>query len=492
MADQETLIRRPTEETSPKGKESGSVAPKRVAPVGFMQRIFAAGWYPRLPQALVLGIFVYILFALIWGPPNAETNFGTVMVWILWWPVIPLTFILLGRFWCALCPWGALSDWLQSHFNLNLKLPKVIKKYGIWVIFGGFMFITWYELAFGLTSSARATVTVLLVVAGLALITSALFEKRAWCRYLCPLGGIFGNYAQTAAVEFRGTPEVCATCTRADCYKGNEQVEGCPLFEFPKKMDSNRLCNLCGNCVKTCQNGSPKLTWRLPGKELWEKREGKLDEAVLASVLVGVILVAGFGMLEFWQAGLDRIMQSTGLGKAPLVSVAYVIFAGTALGLMLISSAISGKTASESAWKNLSRFGYALIPMNLATHISHNLFHLIGEGRNIGTVTKELVTGRAAYAGGSEMVEAGHGTTAALASPATIQILQFLVMGLGIAATVLVAWKVAQMGVKRAAASADSRVTSPWPSFLPHLVVISLFAAVSILMFALPMGLRGH
>lgn len=452
-----------------------------------MQKIFASRLYPIVPQALVLGIFVYILFALLWGTENAHDNFGSVMVWILWWPVIPLTFIFLGRIWCALCPWGALSDWLQSHFSLDLKVPKPIKKYGIWIIFGGFILITWYELAFGLTTSTKATVTVLLVVAAAALITSLLLERRAWCRYLCPLGGIFGNYAQTAAVEFRGTKEICATCTRADCYKGSDTVAGCPLFEFPKQMDSNRLCNLCGNCVKTCRNDSPKLKFRMPGKELWEKKEGKLDEAVLASVLVGAILIAGFGMLEFWQAAVENIIQSTGISKAVIVTAAYATFGLVALLLTLGASAISARSTGEKTWKNFARYGYALIPLNLATHSAHNMFHLLGEGGSIGTVIKDMVASKAAHAAetvtshASNAVAAtgGHAdVSAALASPGAIKWIQFGLMAAGIAASILVAWKISGRDEKK------------WGAFLPHLALIGVFGFASFMLFVLPMTLR--
>jgi polyferredoxin len=116
-------------------------------------------------------------------------------------------------------------------------------------------------------------------------ICGAFFQRRAWCRYLCFLGGLSGNYARTGMIALRATPEVCATCTsKAACYNGSAKAAGCPMFEFPRTMDSNANCNLCANCVKSCPNGSLTLTLRTPTAELWFVRKPKLEEAFLAVV----------------------------------------------------------------------------------------------------------------------------------------------------------------------------------------------------------------
>src|SRR3990172_4236348 len=94
------------------------------------QRILSNPLYPRLPQTIFLIVFVFALSALLWGPDSPQENFGSVMIWILWWPLIPLSFVFLGRIWCALCPWGALSDWLQSHICLGRPITPWIKKHG--------------------------------------------------------------------------------------------------------------------------------------------------------------------------------------------------------------------------------------------------------------------------------------------------------------------------------------------------------------------------
>ena len=363
-------------------------------------------------------------------------------------------------------------------------MPGWIKKYGIWIIFSGFMFLTWYELVFGVTSSRLVTAAVLLSVLSLALLSGFLFEKRVWCRYLCPLGGIFGNYAQTAIVEFRGTPDKCRECKDVYCLKGSESAPGCSLKEFPKNMDSNRLCNLCGDCVKNCQNNSPRLRLRLPGKELWEKSQAKLDEALLSALLVGIILISGFGMLEFWVGWQDKVYQLSGLSKPGLTTIVFVLFGLGSFLLTYAASYFSSRSTGGSVINNFSIFGYALIPLNLATHMAHNLFHFLGEGRNILRAALALFSQQQVEAAQVSAKHIGHSATSALVPTAVIQSLQFVLMFVGFATSVYVAWQIA----KKMVGAKDKNGLRG--ALVPHIVIILAFSVISLIMFVSPMAMR--
>ena len=80
-------------------------------------RAFAAfvrsRWYPGVFQVPVAAVFGFVAYELLTGPTRAHDNAGTALMWVLWWPVVPITFLLLGRFWCAVCPFATLSDLVQ-------------------------------------------------------------------------------------------------------------------------------------------------------------------------------------------------------------------------------------------------------------------------------------------------------------------------------------------------------------------------------------------
>ena len=90
--------------------------------------------YPALFAYPVLVVFGYILYSLLWGPAAASANLGTSLTWVLWWPLIPLAMFAMGRFWCAICPFGTTIDLVQKAAGLGRPVPPFLKKYGIWII----------------------------------------------------------------------------------------------------------------------------------------------------------------------------------------------------------------------------------------------------------------------------------------------------------------------------------------------------------------------
>jgi polyferredoxin len=224
-------------------------------------------WYPGILQAPTGLVFLFIILLFFFGPSSAGGNFGTALTWILWWPILPIIFLVMGRFWCTICPFGSLNDVVQKYTGHNRPVPKFLKTYGIWIIDAIFILITWGDHIFGMVERPWISGIVMLMIVTAVVASGAVYGRRAWCRYLCFLGGLSSNYSQTGVLALRGTPETCYGCKVSACYRGNEKAPGCPVYEFPKVMDSNSQCNLCGNCVKTCPNNSLTLTAGLPTRE---------------------------------------------------------------------------------------------------------------------------------------------------------------------------------------------------------------------------------
>src|SRR3989304_5787393 len=208
-----------------------------------LKALLKSRWYPLifvLPTVIVFGI---ILIQLFLGSPEASYNFGSVMVWIFLWPMLPVLFLLFGRLWCSVCPLSRVSDEVQKKVGLHKKVPKFLQNYGVWIIIIAFLIITWSDVIIGLVESPINTGYLMLFILTGVVLMGAVFEKRAWCRYLCFLGGLSSNYSMSSALELRADSDVCKTCKTPACYKGNGKVDGCSMFEYPRTMDSNRACN---------------------------------------------------------------------------------------------------------------------------------------------------------------------------------------------------------------------------------------------------------
>jgi hypothetical protein len=92
-----------------------------------VNRFVRSRWYPGVFQWIAAAVFVVVVYQLLLGPDTAHDNLGTALVWVLWWPLIPILFIAVGRFWCAVCPFGKLSDLVQRLVGVNRPVPAFLK-----------------------------------------------------------------------------------------------------------------------------------------------------------------------------------------------------------------------------------------------------------------------------------------------------------------------------------------------------------------------------
>jgi polyferredoxin len=428
-------------------------------------------WYPGIIQWPTLIVFMLIMFELLLGPSVAHDNFGTALTWVLWWPVIPILFLFLGRFWCAICPFATLNDLVQKFAGNNRPVPKFLKKYGIWIIDALFIFITWSDHVWGVVENPMGSGVLMLTLTTGVVASGAFFERRTFCRYVCFLGGLSGNYARNGMLSLRGTPEICVTCTAAACFKGTEKAPGCPLFEFPKTMTSSANCNICANCIKNCPNDSIQLTVRPPTKELWFVRKPKLEEAFLSAVIMGIVFVQNITMLEIWGSILAWLEGVTGTKSYYVTfSITFLVSMTIPIALLGLASLIAKKFNGESTIQNFTRFGYAIIALDMAAHIAHNLFHLLAEGKSV------IFTGMA-FLGQS----LGHDLSPAIVDMGTIQILQFGLITLGLIGSLYTVYRIAR---------ANHAPQKLWGTFAPYAVLIVILSAINFYLFILPMTMR--
>jgi len=433
--------------------------------------VMRSRWYPGVIQVPIAAVFGLVAYQLLAGPATAHQNAGTALMWVLWWPLLPLVYVLFGRFWCAVCPFAALSDLVQKLVGANRPVPTFLKRYGIWVIDATFLAITWADHVFGIVGSPWGSGILLLLLTFSVIVSGAFFQRRTFCRYLCFLGGLSANYARTGMLTLRAKPDVCATCTgKAACYNGTDKVAGCPLFTFPRTMEGSANCNLCGNCVKSCPNDAITLTVRQPTKELWFLRNPKVEESFLAMAIMGIVLIQNVTMLTLWTDVTTWVTRETGITNSAVIFTA-VFAVGVSVPVALL--ALAAKVASwgnlEGALKNFARFGYALIPLDVAAHIAHNLFHLLAEGKSVFYTVASLF---------------GQQSTgsAALAGTGTIRVLQFTLLALGLAGSLYTARRIAH---RRYLTAARRRST-----LLPFTVLIVVLGALNVVMFLFPMAHR--
>ncbi|MUG97405.1 4Fe-4S binding protein [Scytonema sp. UIC 10036] len=359
-----------------------------------LRKFLRSPWWPdRMNYGFTLIAFAFIVAVLFVGPQTRDRNFALNLFWAWWWPFFLLAFPFLGRIWCAVCPFmiygevtQKLSLWL---FKRKLKRwpREQAEKWGGWFLFGLFTLIFLWEELWNLENTAYLSGCLLLLITAGAVIFSALFERRFWCRYLCPIGGMNGLFAKLAMTELRAQQGICsATCTTYQCYKGGPQkgegmeTGGCPLYSHPAQLEDNRDCVLCMTCLKACPHRSVEFNLRPPGMELWTTHVPRSYEVALLFLLLGGIYLHRLPELQSWLGlhfDLTQFLPHLGLSLFALVIPVVIPF--TAYGLSRFGSQLKPRPFIELA--------YGYLPLVLGGNLAHYLRLGLAEGGRILPVT---------------------------------------------------------------------------------------------------------
>jgi len=269
----------------------------------------------RRVQWLVVGFYALLLVlpALLPLPDSQArmltnlTLFAQFLFWGIWWPFVLLSIVLFGRLWCGvLCPEGALSEW-ASQYGKGMGVPH-------WLRWRG-----WPTLAFCLTTLYGQLISVydyaqaaLLILGGSTLAAvgvGLLFVrgKRVWCRYLCPVSGVFALLARLAPLHFQVDEQR---------WKDNAGPR-LPLPNCAPLLDIRRLqgasdCHACGRC--SGQRDAVRLIARSSNEEILQltpQRWSAWDTRLLLFGVIGLATGAFQWTLSPWFIGLKQQLAST-------------------------------------------------------------------------------------------------------------------------------------------------------------------------------------
>jgi hypothetical protein len=462
-----------------------------VLDVPWVRRALTGPWLQpafQFPLVLVTLLLVLLGFGDTQDPAR---NLATKLTWTIWWAGIIFTFVTLGRAWCYVCPYGGLNDWAERLAKPARMFPRALRN--LWPATAMFLLLTWADEQLGVVRSPAVTAWILILLAVLAVGAGLLYQRRSFCRYLCPIGGVIGLYSMLAPVELRAASgDACRADKTKACYRGSAHSYGCPMFEFPQVMDRNTYCTLCMECVKGCPMNNMALRARPFGADLWGSGKRQFDEAYLAAAMLGVATVVTAAMLAPWQAwmvGLGRLLPVNPIRwMRPITYLSLVdsaVFFAVALavgpGLVLAAAWLAERRVPAVERLGLRRafttFAYAVVPLGLAMHLAHNLEHLLVEGPAAVPALQRTAARFLGFATGDPDWRIGP-----LVAPDLIPWLQLAVL-------------LALFGVGLAVAHRLTRTTYDDPvtaarAAVPLFLLLALVTAINIAILAQPMGAR--
>ncbi len=340
-------------------------------------------------QLVFAVLFVDILLVGFLGSDDPARNPAPLLTWTIWWGGLALLTMFAGKAWCYVCPWDAIAGWLEKPrlrpdapgLGLARRWPRRLRN--LWPAVGLFVVLTWFELGADVESRPWAAAAVGATMLALTIALVFLFERRAFCRYVCSVGGVTGLWSQFAATEVRAAePEVCVSCRTKDCHRGNQWGVGCPTDLFPATFSENTHCITCMECVKTCPFDVMTVRARPWGADLAEHENPRLDEAFLALVILAFTFLSALrhtpeGLrLAAWLEEHAGPLAAVGAGMlAAVLAVAAIFGAAVALHRRL------APTPHRDFAVRFVELAYGLVPLALFLHLAVHLGGFVARGR---------------------------------------------------------------------------------------------------------------
>ncbi|MFB2917098.1 cyclic nucleotide-binding domain-containing protein [Aerosakkonema funiforme] len=368
--------------------------------VPWLRQLFLSRWYPEAIWIVMMAIFVPITILGFVGSQSRDSSITLNLFWAWWWPGYLFLFAFVGRLWCAVCPFTIAGEWMR---RLSLWLfprqqltwnTQWLNRWGAWVVFAGFVIIYLWEKLWDLPHHAYLSAWLLVAITAGAVIFSLIYERRLWCRYLCPIGGMNGMFAKLSMTELRSTQQVCGSqCSTFGCYKGSAETplnfadalpnegqatEGCPLYSHPAQLQDNRDCMLCMTCLKTCPNRSAQLNLRFPASDLLDNHQGFWAEAALLLLLFGGVFMHHSHTILNW----------LGFEDVPVDADHLLTSLPIALGLLSIPAILTYATHAIARFCDRSQPDYltviyAYLPFVLAANLAYYVPAAITEAGQI-------------------------------------------------------------------------------------------------------------
>jgi hypothetical protein len=455
------------------------------------RRLVKSRWFQAVPQLTMVGAFFFLIWVGLTG--SRIGNLTPIAVWTVWWAGLVFAVALAGPLFCYACPWDGIANlvsriafWKRTEpISLGLKVPKVFRN--VWPAIALFTLLTWSELGLGVTTDPRATATMGVGMAILAVAGVLLFRKKAFCRHLCPVGRISGIYANFAPIEVRARDRsVCSTCRTQECLTGNERGYPCPTGLSLRVLNTNTMCTMCTECVRSCDQDNVAINLRPFGRDLHQKMRKRPDEAWLCITLLTLTLFHGMSMTTAWEnflpgePSLMKWMGTTfGTGRVFNFSLGMVALCAIPIALYELSCKAATyltRGAGVTHREIFLAYSYSLLPVALFYHLAHNAMHLLMEGGSIVPALSDP-RGRGEDWFGTADVTLGH-----LVADTTVWWIQIALIVIGHVVGITVAHRISRR------LFSDPKMATR--SLVPMMVVMVLISIVGLSLMVLDMNMR--
>ena len=300
-------------------------------------------------KLIVLAVFLFALYAGLFGSQDPYRNIAPTLVWIIGWVGLAYVSALIGDIWTVTNPWRTSFDAADRlyrrstgrPFSLNWPYPPGL---GAWPAVVLLLAFSWIELVY-------PNPAVPLHIAGFALAYSVLtwtamfvFGRDAWLRHGEVFSVVFGTYARLAPTEVRVDDPVSGRRAEWTLRPFGAGLVG----ETASPSMTAFVLLLLATVLYDGLLATPE----------WGRFESTLTAPLVGFGEPAAIAVRSFCLVAFW-----------------------LLFLGA---YRLVSALMSWATGGIRSPREVAQsFAFTLIPIAIGYHIAHYFLFLLVQGQYI-------------------------------------------------------------------------------------------------------------
>jgi ferredoxin len=311
-----------------------------------------------------------------------NTNLSNLIVWSYWWPLIIVSAIFFGRFWCSICPMEMITSFF-GKIGLKRKPGKFLKSGWVITLFYAIILVLGIH-TLAIHRIPQYMAFYMLILLAVAVFVGFIWEKRTFCTYVCPIGHLLGLYSLFAFKKLTVVnQEVCKTCKSKDCISISNHYNfvgrSCTSELYLPNITDNRKCILCGQCFKSCTHDNIVIQKRRFATDLFQDIKFSWAEIGFFIIVSGFVV---YEILSEWKVSKQVIMiipdminqrlnVSGSLAGTVKAIVLFVIFPATFFFLL---AWLKKTLTNESVKTAVRQLVVALLPVTASMHLLKALF----------------------------------------------------------------------------------------------------------------------
>lgn len=261
----------------------------------------------------MVGIFYPVhIFDIQFAPllQRVLTDFSVIA--LVLFIVLVITTLLVGRIYCSLiCPLGILQEIITLISGRdNEKQPNYPVKYFIMALtfgalIGGSTLLIRYMEPYTFFGSAL-TLSIVGLVAIVAIGLIAFFKNRFFCTDICPVGAVLGLLSKISLFKLYIDKDECLSCGMCE--------RSCPsgCIDSAEQEIENETCVKCFKCVGKCPKDAIKFGIKPKEYVSFNQNRRSFITATAAVIALGAMVKAGIEISKNTAKKLKNIILPAG------------------------------------------------------------------------------------------------------------------------------------------------------------------------------------